>query len=54
MIGGPPQTYVANGQLIRDARLDRYLAAHQQFAGSSVLGVPSVFVRNATADAADR
>jgi sigma-E factor negative regulatory protein RseA len=54
MIEGPPQTYIANGQLIRDARLDRYLAAHQQFAGSSVLGVPSVFVRNATADAADR
>ena len=49
-----PQTFVANGQLIRDARLDRYLAAHKQFAGSSALGVPSAFLRNATAGAADR
>ena len=50
-----PQVYIANGQLIRDARLDSYLAAHKQFAGSTVLGVPSVFLRDATADvAADR
>lgn len=41
---------LANGQLIRDARLDRYLAAHQQFAGSSALGVPSAYLRNATAE----
>ena len=40
---------VANGKLIRDARLDRYLAAHKQFAGSSALGVPSGYLRNATA-----
>jgi sigma-E factor negative regulatory protein RseA len=40
---------VANGSLIRDARLDRYLAAHKQFAGSSALGVPSGYLRNATA-----
>jgi sigma-E factor negative regulatory protein RseA len=53
-IGAEPQTFVANGPLLRDARLDRYLAAHKQFAGSTVLGVPSVFLRNATADAADR
>ncbi len=45
---------VASGQLIRDVRLDRYLSAHKQFAGSSALGVPSGFLRNATADAADR
>jgi sigma-E factor negative regulatory protein RseA len=45
-----PQTFVANGQLIRDARLDRYLSAHQQFAGSSALGVPSAYLRNATAE----
>ena len=45
---------VANGTLIRDARLDRYLAAHQQFSGSSVLGVPSAFLRSATASGADR
>ena len=49
-----PQRLVATGQLIRDARLDRYLAAHKQFAGSSALGVPSGFLRNATAIENDR
>lgn len=50
-----PEVLVANGQMIRDARLDRYLAAHKQFAGSSVLGVPSNFLRSATTvDPADR
>lgn len=49
-----PQAMVANGKLIRDARLDRYLAAHKQFAGTSALGVPSGFLRSATADASDR
>ncbi|HWI10363.1 MAG TPA: sigma-E factor negative regulatory protein [Burkholderiaceae bacterium] len=48
------QTLVANGDLIRDARLDRYLAAHKQFAGSTALGVPSGFLRNATAEAVGR
>lgn len=47
-------TRVSNGRLIRDARLDRYLEAHQQFAGSSALGVPSAFLRSATTDAANR
>jgi sigma-E factor negative regulatory protein RseA len=50
----PPQTLVANGQLIRDAQLDRYLAAHKQFAGSAALGVPSAFLRSATANATNR
>ena len=49
-----PEVFIANGKLIRDARLDRYLTAHKQFAGSSALGVPSAFLRNATADATDR
>lgn len=49
-----PQTFVASGQVIRDARLDRYLNAHKQFAGSSVLGVPSAYLRNATADVSGR
>ncbi len=49
-----PQALVANGKLIRDARLDRYLAAHKQFAGTSALGVPSGFLRSATVDAAER
>lgn len=34
--------------LIRDPRLDDYLAAHKQFGGSSALGVPSGFLRSAT------
>ena len=51
---GEPQALVASGKLIRDARLDRYLAAHKQFAGSSALGVPSGFLRNATAIESDR
>ena len=49
-----PQTLVANGQLIHDVRLDRYLAAHKQFSGSSALGVPSGFLRGATYDASGR
>jgi sigma-E factor negative regulatory protein RseA len=49
-----PQALVSNGQMIRDARLDRYLAAHKQFAGSSALGVPSGFLRNATAEVPGR
>ncbi|MEP7056686.1 MAG: sigma-E factor negative regulatory protein [Caldimonas sp.] len=44
-------TALAGDRLIRDARLDAYLAAHKQFAGSSVLGVPSAFLRSATVDA---
>lgn len=40
---------VTDGKVIRDARLDRYLAAHQRFAGTSALGVPSAFLRSATA-----
>ena len=56
-IGGPAadtQALVASGDFIRDARLDRYLAAHKQFAGSSALGVPSGFLRSATVDTAQR
>ena len=46
-----PQVLTANGQVMRDARLDRYLAAHKQFAGAAMLGVPSAFVRGAAAEA---
>ena len=46
-----PQTLVVNGQVIRDPRLDSYLAAHKQFAGAAMLGVPSAFVRSAAAEA---
>jgi sigma-E factor negative regulatory protein RseA len=45
-----PPVVVLNGQLIRDARLDEYLAAHKKFGGSSVPGGPSGFLRNAAAD----
>lgn len=41
----------ADANLIRDARLDRYLAAHKQFSGSSVLGAPSGFLRDSASDA---
>lgn len=45
---------MVNGSLIRDARLDGYLAAHNQFAGTSALGVPSGFLRSATVSGPDR
>jgi len=41
---------VAVGELIRDHQLDQYLLAHKQFAGSSVLGAPSGFLRNAAVE----
>jgi Negative regulator of sigma E activity len=45
---------VADIRVIRDAQLDRYLAAHKQFAGSSALGLPSAFLRSATVDTTSR
>jgi sigma-E factor negative regulatory protein RseA len=48
VIPSEPAAVVANQQLIRDARLDHYLEAHQQFVGSSALGVPSGYLRSAT------
>ena len=51
---GETAVLVTDGKVIRDARLDRYLAAHQRFAGASALGVPSSFLRSATTDAAQR
>jgi sigma-E factor negative regulatory protein RseA len=53
-VAAEPQVLAVNGQLIRDAQLDRYLAAHKQFAGSSALGVPSAFLRSATVEAPTR
>ena len=40
----PDTASASAGTVIRDARLDAYLAAHKQFAGSSALGVASAFV----------
>jgi sigma-E factor negative regulatory protein RseA len=45
---------VVNGELVRDAQLDRYLSAHKQFGGSTALGVPSGFLRSATYEAPSR
>lgn len=55
-VSAPPVAVpVANGKLIRDARLDRYLAAHKQYGGSSMLAMPAVAVsRSAVPAAADR
>lgn len=36
------------GNFVRDARFEEFLAAHKQMAGSSALQVPSGFLRNAT------
>lgn len=44
----------AEGQLIRNAELDRYLAAHRQYSGTSALAVPGGMVRNAAAAAPGR
>ncbi|MEO8151907.1 MAG: sigma-E factor negative regulatory protein [Rhizobacter sp.] len=53
-IASDPPTVVLNGRLIRDVRLDEYLAAHKKFGGSSVPGGPSGFLRNAAADGSSR
>ena len=50
----PQQSVMLTGKMLRDNRLDRYLSAHQQFAGTSALGVPSGFLRNAAAEAPTR
>jgi len=52
--GREPSALFADGKLIRDSRLDRYLEAHKGFSGSSALGVPSTFLRGATSDASNR
>jgi sigma-E factor negative regulatory protein RseA len=41
-----PQVKMVNGQLIRDARLDRYLAAHRQGANGAALQMPGAVVRS--------
>ncbi len=43
-----------DGGLIRDVRLDNYLAAHKQFPGSSALAVPSTYLRRAAVEATSR
>jgi sigma-E factor negative regulatory protein RseA len=51
MAGVPAGTVLADGErgtMIRDARLDEFLAAHRQLGGASALQMPSGFLRNAT------
>jgi sigma-E factor negative regulatory protein RseA len=47
---------VANGQgpMIRDPRLDEFLAAHRQLAGDSALQTPAGFLRNAAFESGSR
>jgi len=58
--GGQPeamadvQALVADGKLIRDARLERYLAAHKQYGGSSAVTVPGVVLRSSATLAPER
>jgi sigma-E factor negative regulatory protein RseA len=42
----PASVLVTDGKVIRDAHLDRYLAAHKQFGGSAV-AVPGMVLRSA-------
>lgn len=47
--GSSDAQVVLDGRLIRDARIDEYLAAHKKFGGSSGPGGPSGSLRNAVA-----
>jgi len=51
LAGAPAGTVLAEserGVMIRDARLDEFLAAHRQLGGASALQMPAGFLRNAT------
>lgn len=41
-----PDVVVVNGQLIRDARLDRYLSAHRQVSNGVAVQMPGAVVRS--------
>jgi sigma-E factor negative regulatory protein RseA len=41
-----PEATIADRKLIRDAQLDRYLAAHKQFGGTSAVAVPGAVLRS--------
>jgi sigma-E factor negative regulatory protein RseA len=56
-VGLEPETLIVQGDqgpVLRDAQIDSYLAAHQQFGGSSAFGGTSGFVRNASVQAPGR
>jgi len=48
------EAVVLQPAMIRDPKLDQWLAAHQQFGGASALQAPAGFVRNATFEGAAR
>lgn len=43
---GQPDIVLVNGQLMRDARLDRYLSAHRQLSNGVAVQVPGAVVRS--------
>ena len=45
---------IADGKLIRDAQLDRYLSAHKQFGGTSAVAVPGAVLRSSATVAPGR
>jgi sigma-E factor negative regulatory protein RseA len=45
---GTVLTQTDRGAMIRDARLDEFMAAHRQLGGASALQMPAGFLRNAT------
>ncbi len=48
------QPTVASGKLVRDARLDRYFSAHQQWSSGAMLGGHAAFMRQNLNDASNR
>jgi len=45
-VSAAPKVHAVSGQLIRDARLDRYLAAHRQGGSGSALQMPGAVMRS--------
>lgn len=52
VVGGLAVTPVKQQVMMRDPKLDQWLAAHRQFGGASALQMPVGFVRNATFEGA--
>lgn len=48
------QPTVASGKLVRDARLDRYFSAHQQWSSGAMLGGHAAFMRQNLNDGSNR
>jgi sigma-E factor negative regulatory protein RseA len=54
LTGQSGATLVVTDNVLRDAKLDRYLAAHQEFSGATALGESSGFMRSATYEVSPR